>query len=70
MDYYKTHAIRYLLADENTKKASWEHWRKCHAENIKSGREDLIIFSARIIANMALVDAGRAQDILTGGKTA
>ena len=70
MDYYKTHALRYFLADEKTKQASREHWERVHIENVNSGREDLIIFSARIIANIALIDAGRAQELLRGGKTA
>lgn len=29
-----------------------KHWEKCHAENLKSGRYDLIIFSAQMLATI------------------
>lgn len=56
VDYYKQYAVRYMIADETTRKASKDHWTKCHARNIASGREDLIIFSAKILAAIALAD--------------
>ena len=49
-DYYRTAQERYMRADPETRKASREHWTRVHAENMKSGREDLIIFSAQILA--------------------
>jgi hypothetical protein len=42
--------------DDNTRKASREHWIKCHKKNVDSGREDMIIFSGSILAMIALAD--------------
>jgi len=57
MDYYKTHMVRYAAADDSMKAASRAHWTRCHIENLKSGRHDLIVFSAQILAAMDAVDA-------------
>lgn len=57
MDYYKTFFIRYLASDERTRTESREHWQKCHIENVRAGREDLIIFSAKILAAIQVADA-------------
>lgn len=56
MNYYKNYFLRYISANEATRKASRQHWLKCHAENVLSGREDLIIFSAKILASISLAD--------------
>ena len=56
MNYYEDYKKRYAAADEKTKKASREHWKRVHAENLASGREDLIIFSAQILAMICQVE--------------
>lgn len=56
MDYYFMWLNRYVMADDKTRKASKDHWMKCHLENIKSEREDLIIFSSKMLATWALAD--------------
>jgi hypothetical protein len=56
MNYYKNYFLRYISANEATREASRQHWLKCHAENVLSGREDLIIFSAQILASISLAD--------------
>ena len=57
-DYYKTYGMRYAAANDDMRRAAREHWTRCHAENLRSGRNDLIIFSGQILAQMDLVDAG------------
>lgn len=56
MNYYKDYFLRYIAADIETRKESRQHWLKCHAQNIASGREDLIIFSAKILGAISLAD--------------
>ena len=71
MNYYKTYFFRYLHADEATRKASIEHWTRCHAKNVLSGREDLIIFSAKMLGSAVLaqkyIDFKNGQNIIVGG---
>lgn len=56
MNYYEQYKERYAAADEKTRKASREHWQRVHAENLASGRQDLIIFSAQILAMICVVE--------------
>ena len=56
MDYYKTYLMRYLMADAEARAASKKHWTECHIKNIASGREDLIIFSAKILGAIAAAE--------------
>ena len=56
MNYYKDYFLRYISASAAVREASRQHWLKCHAENVLSGREDLIIFSAQILASISLAD--------------
>lgn len=49
-DFYTSSAIRYYETDAETRKAALNHWEKCHIENIKSGRQDLIIYSSQMLA--------------------
>ena len=56
MEYYKKWFFRYLQADQETRKASVEHWTRVHAQNVLSGREDLIIFSAKMLGSAALAE--------------
>lgn len=55
-EYYKTYFFRYLKADQKTRAASINHWIKCHAENVLSERDDLIIFSAKMLAAALLAE--------------
>lgn len=56
-EYYRDAARRYLAAPPELRKASREHWTRHHVENLKSGRQDLIIFSAQILAAYDAADA-------------
>lgn len=56
-NFYKKYADRYRAADEQTRKASREHWTRTHAANMETGRNDIIIFSAQILAAIATIDA-------------
>ena len=56
MKYYEDHFLKYLTAPQETRQASREHWLKCHAENLKNKRDDLIIFSAKMLASIDLAD--------------
>lgn len=56
-DFYITNTIRYLEADEQTRKETKAHWVQCHAKNIADDRYDLYIFSSKVLAGFALADA-------------
>ena len=56
MDFYNTYILRYLLADDKTRQASRDHWLMHHKENVASGRNDMIIFSAQMLAAIDLAD--------------
>lgn len=56
-NYYEQYAVRYAAADDAMRTAAREHWTRCHIENLKTGRNDLIIFSAQMLAAMDIVDA-------------
>ena len=56
MDYYKTYMMRYIMADTATRAASKKHWTECHIKNMASGRDDLIIFSAKILGAIAAAE--------------
>lgn len=56
MDYYNTYILRYLLANNDTRNASKQHWLKCYRKAIESNDEANIIYCARIIASIALAD--------------
>lgn len=55
--YYKKWAEMYRQASKANRAASKAHWIKTHRENIQSGREDLIMFSASILAEIALIES-------------
>lgn len=55
-DYYEYWLPKYMMADKATREASKKHWIKCHKENLKAKREDLIIFSAKMLATITLAD--------------
>ena len=56
MDYYKTYMMRDIMADTETRAASKKHWTECHIKNMASGRDDLIIFSAKILGAIAAAE--------------
>lgn len=58
-DYYKTAAERYRAAAPEIRQASRDHWTRAHAENMKNGNEDQIIFSALILAAYDAADAAK-----------
>lgn len=46
LDYYENYEARMKEADNETLRESFNHWAKCHSENLLSGRHDLILWSA------------------------
>lgn len=56
MDYYENWKNLYKAASLEDRKKSKVHWLKCHAENLKRKRDDLIIFSGKHLAIMAMID--------------
>ena len=59
LNFYDSFMIHYAESSDETKKMSKDHWLKCHMENVKSGRKDMIIFSNQILARIAIVDNGK-----------
>ena len=59
-NYYVEHGKRYKAASEELKKASRAYWTRIHAENVKAGRDDLIIFSGQILSQYDIIDAEEA----------
>lgn len=55
--YYETVGERYRAASPELRAASKAHWIKCHRQNLESGRQDMIIFTAQILAQFAIVDS-------------
>ena len=55
-DFYSNYLAMYLLADDEQRDESKKHWIRCHKENIKSNRDDMICFSAKILALQAIAD--------------
>ena len=55
-NYYATYAIRYYEADQQTRNDAKRHWQECHADNLRSGREDLIIFSAKMLGSIEMAE--------------
>ena len=56
MDFYKQYMVRYMMADAGTRKSAKQHWVKCHLENVASERDDLIVFSAKILGAIDVAD--------------
>lgn len=54
--YYKTWFFRYLNATNETRQASINHWTKCHIENMASGRDDLVLFSGKMLGAALLAE--------------
>lgn len=58
MEYSKTYFLRYLSANEETRKASKDHWLRIHAAHIVNGDmdSDTYCLSASILAAIAVAD--------------
>ena len=54
--YYQSIGEHYRAASPELRAASKAHWIKCHRQNLESGRRDMIIFTAQILAQIAIVD--------------
>ena len=54
--YYESIGERYRAASPEVRAESKAHWIKCHRQNLESGRQDMIIFTAQILAQIAIVD--------------
>lgn len=61
MGFYEAYKWNYLAADAKTRAEAKAHWIKCHEQNIASGREDMMIYSAQILAAIALAEALRTR---------
>lgn len=56
MDFYKNWEAAFRACNQEDREKSKAHWLKCHAENLASGRLDMIIFSAQILAHIENVE--------------
>lgn len=56
MEFYNSYILRYLLATNEVRQASKDHWLKCYREAIESGDDFLIDRDARMLASIALAD--------------
>lgn len=63
LSFYENQIIRYLESDSETRQKSKEHWLKCHAENVLSGRDDLIMFTSKILAAYMFAEYVLAEQI-------
>lgn len=63
-NYYDSFLVRYIEADEVQRQKSKEHWLKCHMENVKSGRKDLIMFTEQILSRISIAESGNAAEYL------
>ena len=56
MDYYKEYVERYMLASQELRDDAKRHWIECHKKNLAAKRDDLIIFSSKMLASITLAD--------------
>lgn len=59
-DYCENYKKLYKAADKQLRKETREHWTKCHEKNIESGRNDMIIFSGKILAAITTAEVEEA----------
>ena len=62
-NFYTERKEAYKKGTPDLRKQSRDHWTKIHKENMESGRNDLIIFSAQILAAYDLADAELKGDL-------
>lgn len=63
LSFYENQIIRYLESDSEIRQKSKEHWLKCHAENVLSSRDDLIMFTSKILAAYTFADYVLAEQV-------
>ena len=56
-DFYSNYTVRFIESDSTTREESKAHWQNMHAKNLASGREDMIIFTAKILAAIEIAEA-------------
>lgn len=60
LDWYTRYFLMYVSASEENRRAAKKHWIECHKRNMAlNNRDDLTIYSAKILASIAL-----AEDVL------
>lgn len=63
-DYCDNYKKLYKAADQQLRKEAREHWTKCHEQNIENGRNDMIIFSGKILAAITAAEIEEAAQQL------
>lgn len=63
-DYCDNYKKLYKAADKQLRKETREHWTKCHEQNIENGRNDMIIFSGKILAAITAAEIEEAAQQL------
>lgn len=63
-NYYINQALRYLMASDEERKDTKEHWNRCHIDNLISGSSDNIRHSAGILAMYSIVDETPQESII------
>lgn len=59
MRFYERYFMQYITATPEKREEAKKHWISCHKQNIMNKRDDLIIFSSKILAMIDL-----AQDYI------
>lgn len=57
-NFYDSFMIRYAESDPITRAESKNHWINCHIDAVTNGKQDVIIWTAQILAKIAIVDNG------------
>ena len=58
LDFYESTIIRYIEADEKTRKEYKSHYQEMHAMNmLLDGRGDLTMFTGGILASISIAEA-------------
>lgn len=64
MDFYNRYFLAYLDATEDKRTEALAHWTRCDKKNRESGREDLWIFSTKMLYTIIM-----AQTVIDKFKT-
>ena len=59
MRFYERYFLMYITATQENRDAARKHWILCHKQNVMDKRDDLIIFSSKVLAMIDL-----AQDYI------
>lgn len=60
-DFYSRYTEMYKQGSPEARARAKAHWIANHKENVKHSREDLIIFSAQMLAAIAMAEAELAE---------